>query len=181
MEEDLLYKDALFYKTNFEGKKFHLKAGRKCVLLEFDILFSSDHFKHMIGLHKLKDISQLRYSSSKIYRQILNKELAFTDISFSIYYYLIENRIMFFEELKNILASKELMVKSLHGNFNTIEADYMLSYKNEEYGYVHLFLKQKNEGTVEPITFIIHDNNDYLKNNPNKWTVLSIEEIVRSE
>ena len=172
-------KDALFYKTYFEGRKFHLRAGKRGVLLEFDILFSAERFKHMIGLHKINDIAQVKYSSSKLYHQILNKELTISNISISKNYYSIKNRLIFFEELENILNSKELMIKSLHGKFNTIEADYLLSYKDNKYGYSHLFLKRINQEICVPVTFFIHNNNDYLRNNPDKWKVLSIEEIEK--
>lgn len=73
------------------------------------------------------------------------------------------------------------MMKSLHGEFNFIKADFMLTNKNDDYGYAHLFLKEKATSITVPVTFIIHHDNSYLRNNPNKWTVLSVEEIPKEE
>lgn len=176
-ERDLLYEAAVYYKENFENKRFHLRAGKSGVLLEFDIFFSSDHFKHLIGLHKLKDIPQTKSTSSILYRRVLNRELTLSNIKFSLYYYFIEDRLNFFEELKSVLFSKHLMIKSLKGEFNKILADFMLTKKDDRYGYAHLFLREAEKEFAVPVTFFTRENNTYLRNNPNKWTVLSIEEI----
>ena len=176
-EKDLLYEAALYYKQNFENKRFHLRAAKKGVLLEFDILFTDNHFKHLLGLHKLTDIAQVKPTSAILYQRILNKELSHSDIEFSLNYLLIEDRLKYFKELKSVLYSKQLMIKSLHGEFNTILADFMLTQQNTNYGYTHLFLKEEDKGFTIPVTFFTRKDNTYLRNNPNKWTVLSIEEI----
>ena len=177
MEEDSLYEAALYYKENLENKRFHLQAGKSGVLLEFDILFTDDHFKHLLGLHKLTDIAQVRASSSILYQRILNKEITQLEIKASLSYSFIEDRLKYFQELKAVLFSKNLMIKSLHGQFNTIVANFMLTKKDDSYGYAHLFLKEEEEGFTIPVTFFTREDNMYLRNNPNKWTVLSIEEI----
>ncbi len=176
-ERDLLYEAALYYKQNFENKRFHLRAGKSGVLLEFDILFTNAHFKHLLGLHKLKDIAQVKTMSAILYQRILNKELSYADISFSLEFYSIKDRLTYFKELKSVLFSKRLMIKSLHGEFNTIRANYMLTQQDAPYGYAHLFLKEEGEGFTIPVTFFTRKDNTYLRNNPNKWKVLSIEEI----
>ena len=176
-EKDWLYEAAFYYKENLENKRFHLKAGKSGILLEFDILFTNDHFKHLLGLHKLTDIAQVRVPSSILYQRILNKEISQSEMKASLSYFFIEDRLKYFKELKAVLFSKNLMIKSLHGEFNTIIADFMLTRKENSYGYAHLFLKEQEKGFTIPVTFFTREDNAYLKNNPNKWTVLSLEEI----
>lgn len=175
--KDELSKIAYFYKENFCGKKYHLKAGKRGQIIEFDIVFKEEHFVHLTGLHKLTDIPQIKKNNtSSVFRSILNGQLLFTTIQKSKYYKNIENRINCFYELRETVFTKELMVKSLDGYFNKIDADYMLT-KNKEIGYLHLFLKNKTNYAI-PITFIYNENDNYLRNKPNKWTILSVEEIT---
>lgn len=61
------------------------------------------------------------------------------NIEKSEFYHLMKSRLDNFQEIKATLNSKELMVKSLHGELNTIRADFMLTERTEEYGYAHLF------------------------------------------
>lgn len=180
MEEDLLYSATKFYRDNLNGKDFCLVAGKKGNTATFSISFRSEQFKHLLGLEKLKDIPELQARSSMVYNAILKKKISYSDIIKSKYYHQMENRLKHFQDLKTALYSKELMIRSLHGEFNLIKADFMLTKTDlSKYGYAHLFFKTDNEGISIPITYIIHPNNAYLQNNPNKWTVLSIEEVKK--
>ena len=173
---DKLYDAAKFYKDNLAGHKFHLKAGKNKRTIEFDIIFGVENFKHLIGLNKLTDIQIGLINSEAGYFQILNKRTTIEDIQKSAFYKLIEPRIDNFSKLKSALFSKELMVKSLDGTFNLIRADFMLTEKDDSFGYAHLFLK--GDKITVPVTYIINASNYYLRNNPNKWTVLSYEDIT---
>lgn len=176
---DKLLRAAEFYRDNLAGRKYHLIAGKSGKKIEFDIAFNEDNFKHLLGLHKLIDIRISRLSSENGYREILNGRTSLADIEKSKYYEQVEERLDNFNEIKSTLNSKELLIKSLHGEFNFIRADFMLTNRNEEYGYAHLFLKEKGNSITVPVTFIIHPDNSYLRNNPDKWTVLSIEEVKK--
>lgn len=55
---DKLYEAALFYEKQLNNRVFHLKAGRKGKIIEFDIVFRDEHFKHLIGFHKLIDLPE---------------------------------------------------------------------------------------------------------------------------
>ncbi len=180
---DKLSSAAHFYNENLLSTKFHLTAARKGNIIEFDIIFSAKEFKHLAGLQKLTDLPDIQTNSSEVvFRQILNNEVTWNTISKSKYVYRCEPRLDQFQEIKSALFSKELMVKSLHGEFNTIRADFMLTHKNDDFGYAHLFLKESDKkGITVPVTFIINSDNKYIRNNPNKWTVLSIEEIKSKE
>lgn len=178
---DKLLTAAQFYNSELNGRNFHLKAGKKGNIIEFDIKFTSEHFHHLAGLHKLKDLTQVQGNKTYIFKKVLNGKITVDDIQKSDFFSDIENRLNNFCEIKEALYGKELMIKSLRGEFNSIQADFMLTKTDKNYGYAHLFLINKNEAITVPVTFIVHPNNDYLKNNPEKWTVLSVEEVKRAE
>lgn len=177
---DKLYEVAKFYAETLKDRCFHLKAGKRGVTVEFNIVFGAEHFKHIFGLHKLSDLPMIqKNSSSTIFRQILTHELTYEMIGKSKYFSKTEPRLRNFKELESTLFSKELMIKSLKGKFNLITADYMLTQRHGTVHYAHLFLAEKIKGVVLPVTFLINRDNQYIKNNPNKWTVLSIEEVTK--
>lgn len=178
---DKLFTAAQFYNSELNGRNFHLKAGKKGNVIEFDIKFTSEHFHHLAGLHKLKDLTRVQGNKAYIFNRVSNGKITIDDIKKSEFFSEIENRLNNFYKIKEALYGKELMIKSLHGEFNSIQADFMLTKTDKNYGYAHLFLINKNEAITVPVTFIVHPNNDYLKNNSERWTVLSVEEVRRAK
>ena len=187
MEEaqDTLYEIAEFYKKNFENRKFHLTAGNaKRELLEFDVHFTADQFKHLTGLHKLTDIKPLQRASYRVYNDILNRQITMQDIKKSKY---LTNettkRIEYFKVLNQILQAKKSMIRSVEGLFFTIQADYMITKPDVDGQYAHLFLKKNigNQDLTFPVTFIIEPSTRYLGKIKERWTVLSVEELERDE
>ena len=175
-EMDRLQEIAVFYRDNLENKKFKLTAGKKGKTITLIISFLSGHFFHLAGLHKLNDIAQLKAKKDIVYKNILDGKISHEIVEKSTKYKDIESRIKYFETIKEALFAKEIMIKSLQGYFFNIKADYMLTYKNSGGGYAHLFLKGDSDAV--PVTYILHPKDTYLQNNSNKWTVLSVEEIV---
>lgn len=180
---DKLKGAAQFYNDNLINRKFRLKAGKNKQEIEFDIVFAASNFKHLIGLNKLTDLPIISESSSAVnFRQILNNELTYDYISQSKYFSEVEQRIEHFADLYKALNGKDLMLKSQHGSFNTIIADFMLTNKDDNYGYAHLFMRNDDrKGYTVPITYIINSDNAYLRTHAERWTVLSVEEVQRVE
>ena len=180
---DKLKSAAQFYNDNFLNRKFRLKAGKNKQEIEFDIVFAASNFKHLIGLNKLTDLPIISESSSAVnFRQILNNELTYDYITQSKYFSEVEQRIEHFADLYKALNGKDLLLKSQHGNFNTIIADFMLTNKNDNYGYAHLFMRNDDrKGYTVPITYIINPDNAYLRTHAERWTVLSVEEVQKTE
>ena len=178
---DKLKNAAQFYNDNLINKKFRLKAGKNRQEIEFDIVFAASNFKHLLGLNKLTDLPIISESGSAVnFRQILNNELTYADISASKYFSEVEQRIEHFADLYKALYGKNLMLKSQRGNFNTIIADFMLTNRDNNYGYAHLFLRNDDKrGFTVPITYIINPNDAYLRTHAERWTVLSVEEIKK--
>ena len=178
--KDKLYETALFYEKQLNNKEFHLKAGRKGELIEFDIIFRDEHFKHLIGFHKLVNLPEHRDSSSIILESILNHRMDYNYISSSAYHSEIKNRIDNFEELKNCLFSNELMLGRINENsFKRIQADFLMT-KDMDLGIAHLFLKKNGTALTIPVTFFTAEKNEYLINS-SKWTILEMYEILKTK
>lgn len=138
---DKLFEAAKFYRENLEGRKFHLTAAKKEKIIEFDIIFGVENFKHLLGLNKLIDLQIGKISSEAGYLQILDGKTDLSDIEKSEFFYLVQPRLDNFKEIKSTLNGKELMVKSLHGEFNCIRADFMLTKKKRRIRVCALILK----------------------------------------
>ena len=73
---DKLFEAATFYKDYLLNRQFYIKAGKKGQILEFNIIFSAKEFKHLAGLHKLKDLPEVQKNKSEILlRQVLKKRI----------------------------------------------------------------------------------------------------------
>lgn len=177
---DKILEVAKDYKENLDGHKFHLVAGKNKRLLDLQIIFGKEHFKHLIGIHKLTDLPYARMDSDMLLHRILNGEIGYSDFAKSEHFYKMAKRIENFDKIKDTLFSSKLMVKSNHRNFRMIEADVMLSKKDETNANLHLFLKKDNlNRIVVPVTFI-KQKNDYYFNMKDtaRWTVIYVEEIT---
>lgn len=80
---DKLYEAAKYYSENLEGRRFYLTAGKKGKSLNFVVFFGAEHFKHLVGLQKLKDIPAVQRKSDIVYKQILDKKTTYSDIESS--------------------------------------------------------------------------------------------------
>lgn len=167
-----------YYKDNLQDKEIELYAGRKGQLIHLALDFNSDHLKHLMGLHKLKDKSYWADdSSSRLLKKIQNGELTLDRVSRSSQFPLIESRLECIFKIKDVITKAQQISKSNDGKFLNIDADYMLSYKDERLGNIHLFLKENGKNRVVPVSIFncYHDN--YLKVQCPKWTVLSKDKV----
>lgn len=174
---DKLLEAAIYYSQNLEGKKFHLIAGKNKKLLELYIVFGASNFKHLIGLHKLKDIPVSKRPSEIIYRQILNKKTTYNDIAKSSYLSEMEARLYEFDKMIDALNTPDIMLKALNGGFKNIGADFLLTKKDGDNKYLHLFLKSDKVGLTVPVTFFKHADDTYLRLHGGRWTVLKVEVV----
>lgn len=173
---DKLYLSAKYYKDFLLDKDFHIQAGnRKKELLEFDVIFRTEHFNHLIGFNKLKDIQEANMFGYNVLDNVLNGKLTFDYISNSEYLSLMENRLDNFMLLRETIFTDKIMLgKTKPNSFNTIKADFLLT-KDCDFGLVNLFLKEGNPGLAIPVTFFTTDHLRYL--DTTKWTILSVTEI----
>ena len=85
---DLLQKCALVFRELLMYE-YHFVIGRKGALKEFYLSFDKTDFHHLIGLHKLKDITQIqRGARDKIFEQIITGKISIELIKKSAYLFL---------------------------------------------------------------------------------------------
>lgn len=59
---------------------YHIVIGRKGNTVTIDIAFKAEHFHHLLGLHKLRDIEALSHKREKVFDDILAGRISFSDI-----------------------------------------------------------------------------------------------------
>ena len=90
---------------------------------KFEFFFDPRKFKHMIGLHKLKDL-KLPQNNVTLFNRVLKGVIPLSYIKNSGYYSKIEDRIRFFPEINNLLFlnsayefNKSIIVCSLNTKY----------------------------------------------------------------
>lgn len=181
---DLLINAADFY-NEFMKYKFTLIFGdKKRKQYIITIAAKSEHFSHLVGLDKLKDINSSIYkkhNKSQIIDGIQNGDITTQQIEKSSHYtherfeQSIKNRLEFFPLLQPIFENgwnKEevtfIFIKKKA--YSKIDADYLIRFKmsrdSKDY-YLNLFLKKDNfSAEFIPISFFPRLNNDYEENQP---------------
>ena len=172
--EDLLYQAVKFYDDKLAGRKFEIVAGKDLKQRTQIISFQIEHFHHILGLHKLKDIPLVQRPVRKVYYEILTGKITYNDIYQSICFQEMENRLIYHQELLNIFNVDSLYFKSLKGEFYTIRADFFLC-REIVPQTLYSFLFTKIDST--PVTFFTRHERDSYTRNSTKLTVLSVREI----
>lgn len=179
--EDILYERANMYSKLLDIEyKFIL--GRKNKLKEINVVFTEFEFIHLIGLHYLKDITDLRYfKMNELYKRLLSKEITYDTIKDSDYFDLITDRFEKFIIFETLLdESKEIYLydyKKL--KYTKIKAEYLIQCFTDD-GEYYIFLDKynsgKNKGKYFCKTFFKRNKFDYTKMQT-KYTVLRKEKI----
>lgn len=179
--QDKLYERANSYK-NLLNTEYKLFLGKSSKLREVEIIFTEYEFAHLIGLHYLKDITELYYSNMyALYKAILNKEITYTTIKESTYFNKIQHRFeqfIYFEELLD--ESEEIYLYNYKKlKYTKIKAEYLIQcfHNNEEY---YIFLDKFNTGENKEKyfcrTFFKRDKVDYTTMQT-KYALLRKEKI----
>ena len=177
---DYLYEAAIFYRDNLANKRFKITISRKLEERSIELLFSPQHFYHLIGLHKLTDLPFLNRATSKIFQEIVSKKLTYSDISKSEHIHDISDRLLYYQEMQNVLNSGSLFFKSLKGKFKGIISDCVLTKSiyndGNESGFSFLFLKQ-NQHVYLPCSFFNRNEQKEYTKEGTHWKIISIVEI----
>ena len=178
---DKFQEAAQYYKENLENKEFLIKAGKKQNTIEMVLKFDANNFKHLLGLHKLKDLPIHNNTSVYIYKQALDGDLTYEQISKSDYFKDIEPRFKYFSYIKEIVLTSKILQKSRKGMFYSIKADILIT-KNIDLCFINIFGKKLNkDDVVVPVSFFPSDTPHYYAGESNRWTILSVEEIQKEE
>lgn len=134
---------------------------------EIEVIFKTENFPHVIGLHKLVNIKDLEkldkklISGKKIYKE-LKIEITNEMILTSPHYPKIENRFNYFHKIKELVFEKVIYDFDRSKVRTTIPADLVL-YTIQDNLYIHLFLVKRKQGYFVPMTFIVEVDDRYVK------------------
>ncbi len=134
-----------------------------------ELTFSKDNFKHLLGLHKLVDITQIASNSStKILKQISKNIITDKTLKSSTAYNEIEERLLYFHLLPTLLSSKIIVdfdptKTPIPSGSKLRKAEYILYNKIDNIKVAHLFLgKDRANNLYYPLTFFVEHSNTYL-------------------
>lgn len=141
------------YILHFEKKK-----RKKCI----EITFEDADFFHLFGLQYLTDLKpRFKGSTSNTYRKIIKDERLKKAIMDSNYYELIEDRVISFSELKNILNSEFAIYEYIKPDWTLIEAHFVLKHRALE-NQSFIFLTQRETAYFVACT-VVRDSRNFVE------------------
>lgn len=131
---DLLQAAAISY-NNLLHKKFHIKAGAKGNLIEFDFIFKPINFFHLAGLHYLDDMKLLgmhtsHQSKELAFKKSLRGELTLEYLEKSAHFAKINERVEWLHRIDAVVShlskvySPKTIVEFDNKNFSFIKPGY---------------------------------------------------------
>ena len=108
--------------------QYDFVLGRKGKTLEVRLGFSETDFHHLVGLHKLKDISIARANRQKTFQDILAGRITCDNLIRSAYVQESQIRLTAFRKIQNYLNGEQQMFRYDHRNRpgSSIESDFLL-------------------------------------------------------
>ncbi len=179
---DLLKQCATAF-SNILAYQYHFVNGRKGIKKEFMLTFDKADFHHLVGLHKLRDITQIQQGMrSKIFDDILNDKINMGLIMKSQFYSEMVMRIEPLIYLEDMLDNNQLVFRyneKAH-KYSLIKADYLLEGQcRDEKAF--LFLGEREKGGLQMCrTFFPKSGKDYTQGQP-QYTLLKREKVRLSD
>ena len=164
------------------GCQYTFTLGRKGQLKQIILGFSATDFHHLLGLHKLKDISIARANRDYVFRDILSGRITYHTLKKSIYLHHIQNRIDIFPTLESLLDSNQLIFRYNHKRYphSAIEGDFLLKMVDGiTLNIAFLFLDEAEQGLYFCRSFFPFDKTDYTKGQA-QFTLLRKEKLCLS-
>jgi len=147
------------------------------------VYFAPQHFHHLIGLQKLKDINEVRKSqlnnTIRIFKNIMAQKITIDNLKGSKYFHDIESRLKHFKQINTIVEFERIIIDFDSSLINTvITADYILFKKSNDNMFLNLFLTSDaaNNGFQIPRTFL-PDPTDYYTYKQKELKILSITKV----
>ncbi len=125
---DILRKATEIYNTLL-NMEYTIIIGKNKRLLAYQLVFEKDYYKHLFGLHKLKDMTYIyTRASSRLFRDVMSGKITVNDICASSYYPEIANRINHLINLEKCLDNVTDLViwNRWRSPISVISADIML-------------------------------------------------------
>lgn len=166
--ENSLKQSALAFEKLL-NTEYKIVAAKKKKISEIVLFFKKEHFFHLIGLNKLVDLQVLRNNKEKIFNDILSEKITYSEISKSLHFSEMSDRLKYFSSLENILDDSKLLIK--HNSNKTkskIKAEYIIYFiKNDS--VVHYFVdRDYKENKFFGRTFFVRKDKAYLCDAPYK-------------
>lgn len=128
---EIIQKD--YYLTLEDGNELHIR-------------FDKRNFKHLLGIHKLKDIHESSLSSAALYKKALAGDITEKDLKKSVFYPKIEKRIAAFPDIEKVFGKKIIVdFNPLLMESCKLHAEYIL-YAEYNEGYIHLSIGNSVNG-----------------------------------
>lgn len=144
--------------------------------VKIKVYFDKKNFYHLLGLHKLRDITILRNSPNVVFKNIVNGKITHNHITKSVHFNKVENRFKYFHYLPIMLSKDSKVIVDfnyrLMNKTKLKETRYILFRCINDEGVVH-FTLGKRDGDVYPETFFFDDTNKYIE----KQKLLKIRDI----
>lgn len=185
---DNLKKSALAFKDLLD-KEYILTVGKKGKDTTFKIIFMEEDFKHLTGLHKLKDLDISSEKAKIIFRECLSGSIKESDLETSIYYEKINDRIENIQHLERYIDGNMIPYKwdNKRCVFKCdIQGDYLLKENAKTEITAFIFLKEtvslfSNKLKVEGIKkesgiSFFRDSKDYSERQE-KYTLIRSEKV----
>ncbi len=105
---------------------------------EFVLSFKSENFKHLVGIHHLKDIEVSRFSAGQVHRLVRTRVISENSLRKSSFYHDVSMRLLDLQRLPDILRQDALVIPSFDRSKTgtRIRGD-ILIYEKDQY---HIFL-----------------------------------------
>ncbi|GHU57806.1 hypothetical protein AGMMS49975_23860 [Clostridia bacterium] len=151
------------------NKSYSVILGRNGKLTKINLTFSADEYKHIFGLHKLRDNDNIYQPSSEyLLQSVLTGEIKYDDIVRSQFFNTqLKKRIKACESLEDYLDDKGAVFEcdNLRSKINTqIQADYMMMKvsSGSDKSNIFIFLSRRNDNPIDSgLVSIINDPRDF--------------------
>lgn len=163
---DILFDSASNFK-NLLNIQYLLTFGRKNKISNLTITFNESNFCHLAGLHKLRDMPDLKRKSSINYNLILEKRLTYNDLCISPFFCEIEDRLRILLKIETILDQENSNWKYCQEKnpfHSKIKADYLIEHQNDE-STSYIFITKNNSNPHHSCNSCFEfKSKDYTKN-----------------
>lgn len=176
---DLLLECAATLKKlmNFQ---YCFTLGRKGQLKEIVLSFSETDFHHLVGLHKLKDITIARANRSFVFRDILAGRITYDTLMKSIFIDEILSRLQTFPKLEALLDNDQLVFRynKKQYPYSAIESEFLLKMGDGTLLDISfLFLDKSEQGVYFCRSFFPMERTDYTKEQM-QYTLLKKKNVI---
>lgn len=175
---DLLQRCAAVFER-LTGCQYRFTLGRKGKLKEIILGFGEPDFHHLVGLHKLRDISIARKNRQTVFRDILAGRITYQAIEKSIFVDESRLRLEAFQFIEDLLDGEQLVFRFNKKvlPYSSIDGKFLMKMGDgNAFSISFLFIDKEDCGNYFCRSFFPMERTDYTKNQM-QYTLLKKEKI----